>query len=591
MHGIAKKVFMILTGLSLVALPGAYALIHSETPTNLSAADVLGTPILIAHQGSSPRLDRPPVAFDHDRHTTVLKQTGIKDCAICHVLEKADPQLGNQDIRVFTFPKGTYDRTDKKASMLAFHGACVGCHDKMKAEGKQSGPEIGLCGKCHVRKPKTKQVVWAWSPIFNYARHAKHAQATEKRETVDKSSVTKNVQIVGQSTGKKCEACHHLYDAKHKKLIYKKNCENSCSSCHKGEDTKDARSMKHVAHSACIGCHMNVAEKVKKKLLILGRTQLTEKDKKQFGPFECKGCHGEHKKPSPSELVKIPRLERGQKDMMNLSLVSAEKAEAAKTHRSASADEVTARMKVVPFNHKAHEPRAEFCNACHHHSLEKCINCHTPTGSSKKGGGISYERAFHLAGASQACIGCHGTAKKDRQCAGCHHSMTNPMPASSCSICHRGPSEGQVPDERLPLYHDKKEVPETVIIKDLEKEFKPAHLPHLKIVNKLVSISNGSSLARRFHGTGKQTLCAGCHHRSELQSAAVKVPTCATCHTRPFQPNSLGKPGILGAYHQQCIGCHQAMNQKPKALECTKCHPAKEGVRTAQIIPPVDGKQ
>ena len=55
--------------------------------------------------------------------------------------------------------------------------------------------------------------------------------------------------------------------------------------------------MKQVAHAACIGCHMKLGE-----------------------AFQCKSCHGEHKQLSPDKIVKIPRLQRGQKDMMDLVL-------------------------------------------------------------------------------------------------------------------------------------------------------------------------------------------------------------------------------------------------------------------------------
>ena len=65
---------------------------------------------------------------------------------------------------------------------------------------------------------------------------------------------------------------------------------------------------------------MKLAEKVRKELLQQGRTELTEQDKKRFGPVECKGCHGEHKDLTPDEIEKIPRLVRGQKDVMDLAL-------------------------------------------------------------------------------------------------------------------------------------------------------------------------------------------------------------------------------------------------------------------------------
>jgi hypothetical protein len=50
--------------------------------------------------------------------------------------------------------------------------------------------------------------------------------------------------------------------------------------------------MKNVAHSACIGCHQKLSERVRKELVQQGRTELTEQDRQRFGPIECKGCHG-----------------------------------------------------------------------------------------------------------------------------------------------------------------------------------------------------------------------------------------------------------------------------------------------------------
>jgi hypothetical protein len=81
---------------------------------------------------------------------------------------------------------------------------------------------------------------------------------------------------------------------------------------------------------------------------------------------------------------------------------------------------------------------------------------------------------------------------------------------------------------------------------------------------------------------GDQTLCSGCHHRTDTAAAqAKKVPACASCHSRPFEPGDLGRPGIQAAYHRQCMGCHEAVKQKPAPLECVKCHPAKEQIKTA----------
>jgi len=398
-------------------------------------------------------------------------------------------------------------------------------------------------------------------------------------------NVAGNVEVLGELTNNRCETCHHTYDETAKKLVYKKDTENSCRACHKAKEEKNARSMKHVSHAACIGCHVNLSEKVKKDLAQQGRTELTEQDRKRFGPIECKGCHGERKQLTPDELVKIPRLVRGQKDVMDLSLVAEERTAIQEAPEGSSDPALLVRMKVVPFSHKSHEQRAQFCNTCHHYSLEKCVNYHTVQGDAKKGGGVTYERAFHQVRAEQSCAGCHNTAKEDKNCAGCHQWMQNAAPKSSCSVCHRGSSGGKIVEiPQTPLFQDKEKVPEKLQIKVLEKEFKPAEMPHMKIVNKLVTLSNASSLARTFHAVKDQALCSGCHHRSDMQQAAVKAPMCSTCHGRPFDPNAPGKPGILAAYHLQCIGCHEAMHQKPLALECLKCHPAKDGVQPKDLL-------
>jgi hypothetical protein len=594
MHRLNGKALIILSGLSFVLFSGGMARLHCENVASPSSSQASRLPIIMAHQGSAPSLERPPVAFDHDRHTAALKQSKAEDCAVCHVLKEADKRLIKADVKVFKFPKGSYDETDKTAAMYANHNECVSCHRKMAGEGKKTGPDIGLCGKCHVRKTEVKAATWAWSPIFNYLRHSKHVQAGQKWNPADKLNVADNMEVIGEVTGNKCETCHHTFNEVQKKLIYKKDSENSCRACHKAKDEKNARSMKKVAHSACIGCHEKLSEKVRKELVQQGRTELTEQDRQRFGPVECKGCHGEHRELTPDDIVKVPRLVRGQKDVMDLALKADNAIPSPNIQTVAGQDAFSPRMKLVPYNHKAHEPRAQFCNSCHHNSLEKCSNCHTPRGDTKKGGGVTFERAFHKATAQQACVGCHDTAKQDNKCQGCHKVSREEAPKSACHVCHRGPSEGK-PIDVAPasLVFDKDKVPEKLQIKIIEKEFKPADFPHQKIVAKLTKISNESSLAKVFHaGVGDQALCSGCHHKTDPAAAqAKKVPTCSTCHSRPFDPRELGKPGILGAYHRQCIGCHEAMKQKPVALECVKCHPAKDGVQTAGIIPPVHGSK
>jgi Class III cytochrome C family/Outer membrane cytochrome MtrC/MtrF-like, domains II/IV len=574
-----KKVLMILTGLGFILISGGMAQLNRGSG-HVPPRDSIHTPIIIAHTGSSPSLERPPVVFDHDLHTAALKVTGIKDCAACHELKETDPRLANPAVKVFKFPKSSYDDTDKTAIMYAYHNACVSCHRKMASEGKKAGPDIGMCGKCHVKRPNLKAVTWAWSPVFNYLRHADHVKAAKKWNLQDNLNVAGKVKVIGEVTTDNCQVCHHSYDPVTKKLIFKKDTENSCEACHKEKDDKNARAMSKVAHAACIGCHMKLAEKAKIEAAAQGRKELTEQEKKSFGPFECKGCHGVHKVLKPDEIKKIPRLVRGQKDIIDISLF-----------KDPNKDAKLIEMKVVPFNHKVHEATAQFCSSCHHHSLENCADCHTREGDPKKGGGISFERAFHEIAAKQSCLGCHEVSKEAKQCAGCHQRPTVARASArdTCAVCHRGPSNGKwVDTPPLPVQFDKNKVPEKVVIKALAKEYKPAEMPHQKIITKLTAISNENSLARFFHAAKDQALCYGCHHKSQA-SAANKFPECGTCHTHPFDPKNPGRPGMMAAFHQQCTGCHKAMDQKPKALECDKCHAEKKAAKTVNVTIPLRG--
>lgn len=62
--------------------------------------------------------------------------------------------------------------------------------------------------------------------------------------------------------------------------------------------------------------------------------------------------------------------------------------------------------------------------------------------------------------------------------------------------------------------------------------------------------------------------CVTCHHHSVGQNG---TPLCRSCHTQPFQDQE--RPGLKGAYHRQCMNCHQATGKGP--LTCDGCHKKK----------------
>jgi hypothetical protein len=70
-------------------------------------------------------------------------------------------------------------------------------------------------------------------------------------------------------------------------------------------------------------------------------------------------------------------------------------------------------------------------------------------------------------------------------------------------------------------------------------------------------------------------LCAGCHHYSPLE-AKKQVPQCSACHTARIEPDHR-RPDLMGAYHQQCLGCHRQMGGTEETMPqtCEGCHAHK----------------
>jgi DnaJ-class molecular chaperone len=219
-----------------------------------------------------------------------------------------------------------------------------------------------------------------------------------------------------------------------------------------------------------------------------------------------------------------------------------------------------------------------------------CVDCHTMQGK-EEGDWVNLEQAMHRSGAEASCVGCHEQKQTDKTCAGCHGFMTRTrqMPQTYCNTCHSAPLvEGETVEpaeaqasaamealatrtQTLGTY-DVADIPETVTIKILSEAYEPVSLPHRKIVTTLAKGIEGNELVKYFH-TEQGTLCQGCHHNSP---AAKKPPQCASCHGKPFQDSDMFRPGLMAAYHQQCMGCHDEMEiEKPASRDCAGCHKEK----------------
>jgi hypothetical protein len=508
----------VIAGIFLLGI-GAYGREGSPEGSDVGRPDVIVVDTLKAHG----RLERPPVEFPHDLHTQTLEKKQ-KDCTVCHLPEKNRLSLKFQRI----------EDGSKQETTDIYHARCIECHRETAASSEKSGPVT--CGECHRESPRYQS---SRVPIpFDKSLHYRHTKANEN----------------------KCELCHHEYDEQSKQLVVAKGKEGSCYYCHKEVTSGNRVSGREASHIGCLDCHRK-----------------TLAAKKKSGPVTCAGCHDPEEQSLIEKVKDVPRLDRKQPDIV---LLKGEK----------EVLEPKGRMKLVPFDHKAHEAANDTCRVCHHEAMSACNTCHTRQGS-KEGKWVTLERAMHQRDAEESCTGCHNRTKAAESCAGCHTFLKpGTMDSSGCVACHSAPvpdsKEKLTPEQEIHTARailesrspvkpefadpDPAAIPEKVTIRVLSHEYEPVEFPHRKIAATLLKNSSANRIAGYFHNS-QMTICQGCHHNSP---ASLTPPTCRSCHGKPFNEANPKVPGLLGAYHQQCMGCHQAMNIE-KPMGCTECHKEK----------------
>jgi hypothetical protein len=531
---VGQRISIALLGiLSLWSLP-----LSGCTPD--AAAEQTGRADLVAFVDTVPldHLDRPSVEFPHDLHTEVMKERK-EDCDLCHPAHP-DGRLSFSYERLDSRGGENADSTEVGPASVSddelidlYHDNCIGCHQEMADTGAKAGPVA--CGDCHRRQP-----AWLSSrqPFgFDKSLHYRHVKAAQE----------------------KCQACHHQYDDVKKELVYVEGKESSCRDCHREETEENRSAFKLAAHEACIGCHRKPAPEIK-----------TEAD--SVRPQLCVGCHDLEQQLAIKQIEDPPRLKRRQEDFLLLS--------------TSEADLEASKLRSVPFSHVDHERAADSCRVCHHETLESCSECHTLQGT-ERSGGVNLFRAMHAKMTDHSCVGCHDAEKATPECAGCHDQMEQArLPEEGCELCHQGPLPQLLESQRsryrslddfrpspsdLALTFAPDDVPETVEIGLLSNEFEPAKMPHRKIVEKLAQHISESGTATFFHAH-EDVVCQGCHHQSPV---GEKPPLCQSCHAAESADLELMKPALKGAYHRQCLGCHESMGlQKPE--DCSGCHAEKK---------------
>lgn len=459
----------------------------------------------------------PTVAFSHDRHTQSL---GEAECTTCHLEEKGA-----------LVPE--FKRTKAQpADMDLYHENCVACHVTTRAGDKPSGPIASQCRSCHDRRPTA--TVLHESMAFDRSLHYLHERSPLIKQDADNTN---------------CSACHHGYENGKKTEFSVRGKEASCRYCHEASGTDKAPSMADVSHESCVGCHQTFVG--------------TGED---FGPVTCEGCHGLDAKSGIKTVETPPRLDRGQPDH---ALVTRGRRDLAVAGMDASTQKIS--MDSVPFDHKLHESTSESCLSCHHKSLESCQTCHTEKGDDR-GGNVRLSEAMHKRKSDRSCIGCHNQRQKAPECAGCHAQRPDTAFAdNACNTCHK-PAAGTgmpAPSHRTQFNG---EVPKTVVIDSLEEKYNPSILPHAKIIKALEEKIEESPMAKAFH-KDEFSLCQGCHHNAPSSERPQK---CGSCHATLDLAGD-GRPGLKGAFHGQCITCHDKMNMASiPATDCSRCHKEKQ---------------
>ncbi len=503
--------------------------------------------------------DQPLVVFYHTKHTDALAKMEGKDCSSCHI-KKDDGSYSFKYMRV-----EEYDSYNKLTNL--YHDNCAACHTEVKAQ-YPNVPLAADCKGCHVGAAQAEETALILPYGMTLSLHAKHVQAERERN-----------QIPEEQT---CKACHHVYDEATESLVYAEGEEGTCRYCHKDEPLPMqgvvSPTHREASHDSCVNCHVAIQEKYT--------------DKVASGPVDCAACHSEAGQAAVKPLLDVPRLKRGQPDQI-LLLSGAPDASGIVT-----VDWAVAGPGPVAFNHKLHELHSETCRVCHHPtptggSLEACAKqCHTTMGA-EAGNWVTLNTAMHDSEAMASCVGCHNAQLKDPSCAGCHAQIQKEsFDDLACDKCHEQegfPTKGKetlIEQKRIDMaakvvegrtsalkYVKDEDVPEKVVINyfDENDEYQASELPHRQIYKKLVEGTGKSGLAKHFHGDAL-TLCASCHHNAPM---TLNPPKCVTCHGQPFQPQSADRPGLKGAFHISCIGCHQQMNVEPKATDCEGCHKKK----------------
>ncbi len=90
------------------------------------------------------------------------------------------------------------------------------------------------------------------------------------------------------------------------------------------------------------------------------------------------------------------------------------------------------------------------------------------------------------------------------------------------------------------------------------------------------------------HAASLEENCAACHHYRPADKSKSETVPCRSCHKESFDSEYPNRPGLKGAYHLRCMGCHEEMKKGP--TDCRSCHRKKPVDHAKKVELPQDPK-
>ncbi len=156
-------------------------------------------------------------------------------------------------------------------------------------------------------------------------------------------------------------------------------------------------------------------------------------------------------------------------------------------------------------------------------------------------------------------VAMHARAEQDvlhsaekTNCGNCHVSAQPTKDDAALLQCERHKAGAEDAEQQAP---------DVFLLDKLSDIYVPVVFPH-KLHASMMEMGQG---------------CAVCHH----YNPEGPILKCSECHGGPSNPNDLKQPGLKGAYHRQCLGCHREWTHE---TDCVVCH-AKRKPGNEVVLP------